>query len=87
VPARSLAIADLMCAAYPFASPGGWRLIGRTPAPLFDPSRPTRPALLAPGDRVRWREIDRQTYRRLEGQWSAGDFDARNLTEASSWRG
>ncbi len=83
VPARSLAVADLMCAAYPFASPGGWRLIGRTPAPLFDPANPTRPALLAPGDRVRWREIDRAAYQRLESQRGAGDFDARNLTGGS----
>jgi KipI family sensor histidine kinase inhibitor len=81
VPARSLAVADGMCAAYPFASPGGWRLIGRTPAPLFDPGQPTRPALLAPGDRVRWREIDRADFLRLEREWSGGGFDARTLTE------
>jgi KipI family sensor histidine kinase inhibitor len=87
VPARSLAVADGMCAAYPFASPGGWRLIGRTPAPLFDPGQPTRPALLAPGDRVRWREIDRASYERLERQGSDGGFDARTLTGACSWRG
>jgi inhibitor of KinA len=86
VPARSLAIADLMCAAYPFASPGGWRLIGRTPAPLFDPCHRTRPALLTPGDRVRWREIDRAACQRLESQWLTGDFDARVLTGDCSWR-
>jgi KipI family sensor histidine kinase inhibitor len=86
VPARSLAVADGMCAAYPFASPGGWRLIGRTPAPLFDPDQPTRPALLAPGDRVRWREIDRAAYERFERQWGGGGFDARLLTGAYSWR-
>jgi KipI family sensor histidine kinase inhibitor len=83
VPARSLAVADLMCAAYPFASPGGWRLIGRTPAPLFDPENPTRPALLAPGDRVRWREIDRAAFERFERQWGGGDFDARMLVTDS----
>lgn len=86
VPARSLAVADRMCAAYPFASPGGWRLIGRTPAPLFDPGNPTRPALLAPGDSVRWREIDHAAYQRLEDQWGAGDFDARILSGDPSWR-
>jgi len=32
VPAGSVAVADGMCAAYPYASPGGWRLIGRTPS-------------------------------------------------------
>ncbi|WP_294534497.1 5-oxoprolinase subunit PxpB [uncultured Rhodoblastus sp.] len=86
VPARSLAVADGMCAAYPFASPGGWRLIGRTPAPLFDPGRTARPALLAAGDLVRWREIDRAAFLRLEREWSGGGFDARLLTEAGSWR-
>jgi KipI family sensor histidine kinase inhibitor len=83
VAARSLAVADGMCAAYPFASPGGWRLIGRTPAPLFDARNPARPALLAPGDRVRWREIDRAAYDRLETQWRFGDFDAQCLVRAS----
>jgi KipI family sensor histidine kinase inhibitor len=70
VPARSVAIADGMCAAYPLDSPGGWRLIGRTPAPLFNPRIPERPALLTPGDKLRWRPIDRATFERLEGQWA-----------------
>ena len=38
---------------YPRESPGGWRLIGRTEAVLFDPTR-SPPALLAAGDRVRF---------------------------------
>jgi KipI family sensor histidine kinase inhibitor len=70
VSARSVAIADGMCAAYPLDSPGGWRLIGRTPAPLFNPRTPERPALLTPGDKLRWRPIDRATFERLEGQWA-----------------
>ncbi len=83
VPARSVAIADGMCAAYPFASPGGWRLIGRTPAPLFCARNSTRPALLTPGDRVRWRQIDRAAYDRLERQWSDGEFAAKTLEARS----
>jgi len=73
VHARSVAIADGMCAAYPLDSPGGWRLIGRTPAPLFCARNPERPALLTPGDKLRWRPIDRTTFERLEKQW-AEDF-------------
>jgi allophanate hydrolase subunit 1 len=42
---------------YPRESPGGWRLIGRTPLVLFDPSS-DQPALLAPGDRVRFVAMD-----------------------------
>jgi len=53
VPAGSVAIAGSMTAIYPQASPGGWRLIGRTDARLFDPAA-TPPALLRPGDRVRF---------------------------------
>lgn len=74
IPAGSVAIANSMCAAYPFASPGGWRLIGRTPAPLFDVTNEARPALLAPGDRVRWRAISRAEFFALEGFCRADDL-------------
>jgi KipI family sensor histidine kinase inhibitor len=53
VPAGSVGIAGEFTGAYPRSSPGGWRLIGRTDAALFDSHR-DRPALLAPGDRVRF---------------------------------
>ncbi|AVZ40455.1 MULTISPECIES: allophanate hydrolase subunit 1 [unclassified Dietzia] len=59
VPAGSVGLADRFCAVYPGASPGGWRLIGTTDAPLWDPDRP-EPALLAPGDRVRFRSVHPQ---------------------------
>lgn len=51
VPAGSLAMADDMTAIYPWDSPGGWHLLGRTDIVLFDPGREP-PALLAAGDRV-----------------------------------
>ena len=51
VPAGAVAIAGEYAAAYPAASPGGWHVIGRTDAVLWDPARP-EPALIAPGDRV-----------------------------------
>ena len=57
VPAGSVAIGGAQAGVYPLASPGGWQLIGRTPAVLFDPGR-TPPALLAAGDRVRFVESD-----------------------------
>jgi KipI family sensor histidine kinase inhibitor len=53
VPAGSVAIAGPYSAVYPGASPGGWRLLGRTELVLFDPGSDD-PALLAPGDRVRF---------------------------------
>lgn len=56
VPSGSVALADDMSAVYPAASPGGWQLVGRTDAVLFDPYR-RPPALLAPGDLVRFHPV------------------------------
>ena len=54
VPAGSVGIADAQTGIYPQASPGGWRLLGRTDARLFTPDADP-PTLLRPGDRVRFR--------------------------------
>jgi KipI family sensor histidine kinase inhibitor len=53
VPAGAVGIAGEQTGIYPQASPGGWRLIGRTPLRLFDPLREP-PCVLAPGDRLRF---------------------------------
>lgn len=53
VPAGSVAIAGRQTAVYPVETPGGWHLIGRTDLVLWDAAR-REPALLAPGDRVRF---------------------------------
>lgn len=53
VPAGSVAIADRYAAVYPQASPGGWNLVGRTDAAVWDPERQP-PAMFAPGTRVRF---------------------------------
>jgi inhibitor of KinA len=53
VPAGSVAVADGQTSIYPFDSPGGWRLIGRTDVRIFDTTRQP-PALIRPGDRVRF---------------------------------
>jgi KipI family sensor histidine kinase inhibitor len=53
VPAGSVAVAGEFTGVYPQPSPGGWRLLGRTGAPLWDVTRDP-PALLAPGTRVRF---------------------------------
>src|SRR4051794_1026091 len=56
VPAGSVGLAGPYAGAYPRASPGGWQLVGRTDAVLFDVDRDP-PALLVPGARVRLREV------------------------------
>jgi len=53
VPAGSVGIAGRQTGIYPRDSPGGWRLIGRTPVALFNPHR-VPSALVAPGDTVRF---------------------------------
>ncbi len=53
IPAGSVAIGGAYTGVYPRATPGGWRLIGRTDLQLFDATREP-PARLAPGDRVRF---------------------------------
>ena len=53
VPAGSVGIAGGQTGIYPLASPGGWRIIGRTDARLFDPQGEP-PPLVRMGDRVRF---------------------------------
>jgi KipI family sensor histidine kinase inhibitor len=56
VPAGSVALAGPFAGVYPQASPGGWQLVGRTDAVLFDVDRDP-PALLVPGTAVRFRDV------------------------------
>ena len=57
VAAGSVAIAAAQTAVYPLDTPGGWHVIGSTTTVMFDPSRDP-PALLAPGDSVRFEPVE-----------------------------
>lgn len=70
VPAGSVAVAGRQTAAYPMVTPGGWNLIGRTPAVLFDRDREGF-SLFQVGDRVRFVPIDRAEFARLGGDTRA----------------
>jgi inhibitor of KinA len=61
VPAGSVAIGGNQTAVYPISTPGGWRLIGRTPLKLFSPEKEPF-SLLALGDQVRFRKISREEF-------------------------
>jgi len=65
VPAGSVAIAGRQTGIYPTATPGGWRLIGRTPVPLYRPTK-APPFLLSPGDLVRFEPITREEFGRRQ---------------------
>ncbi|WP_038860530.1 carboxyltransferase domain-containing protein, partial [Pseudomonas sp. R62] len=66
VAAGSVGIAERQTAAYPVVSPGGWNLIGRTPAQLFDRHRDGY-SLMQPGDTVRFEAVDHAEFIRLGG--------------------
>ncbi|HXZ42762.1 MAG TPA: 5-oxoprolinase subunit PxpB [Terriglobales bacterium] len=68
VPAGSVGIAGSQTAVYPFATPGGWRLLGRTPLQMFRPDcGDTSPkSLLSIGDRVRFQPISRERFAALD---------------------
>lgn len=64
VPAGSVAIGGAQTGIYPQDSPGGWRIIGRTPLRLFDATRDLH-CLLAPGQRVRFVPVDEARFAEL----------------------
>ncbi|MFJ3484146.1 allophanate hydrolase subunit 1 [Pseudomonas sp. NPDC090202] len=66
VAAGSVGIAERQTAAYPLESPGGWNILGRTPARLFDRDIDGY-SLLQPGDTVRFAAIDHAEFIRLGG--------------------
>ncbi len=61
VPAGSVGIAGRQTAVYPFATPGGWRLIGRTPLEVFRKDRQPM-ELISIGDQVKFRPISREEF-------------------------
>ncbi len=65
VPAGSVGIAGNQTGVYPFATPGGWRLLGRTPTAMFRTDRDGL-SLLSIGDRVRFTPISAERFATLE---------------------
>lgn len=74
IPAGSVGIAQQQTGIYPVESPGGWRLIGRTPVSLFDPSR-NPPVIVDAGDYIRFVPVAPDEYSAIEdgirqGTWT-----------------
>jgi inhibitor of KinA len=65
VPAGSVGIAGNQTGVYPFATPGGWRLLGRTPLKMFQKERAGM-CLLRLGDRVKFVAVSRERFLELE---------------------
>jgi len=68
VPRGSVGIAGNQTGVYPFATPGGWRLIGRTPIPMVR-AESEELSLLAIGDRVRFTPISAERFALVERAW------------------
>lgn len=76
IPAGSVGIGGKQTGMYPFESPGGWNLIGRTPVPLFDPGR-VEPILYRAGDRIIYRAIDEEEYDDIKASVEAGGYEVK----------
>jgi allophanate hydrolase subunit 1 len=72
-PPASIGIGGAQCCIYSVESPGGFWVLARTPVRLYDPAA-AHPVLLRPGDRVRFRAIDRAEYERIATAVAAGTF-------------
>ena len=72
VAAGSVGIAQRMTCLFPRETPCGLNLIGRTPAPLWDPLR-REAALLAPGDRVMFEPVSPEIFERLSEAAARGE--------------
>jgi inhibitor of KinA len=73
IPPGSVAIGGDQTGVYPLATPGGWRVIGRTPVRMFDPNR-EEPFFLQARDTVRFRPISETEYSEIEQAVAAGTY-------------
>ena len=82
IPAGSVGIAESQTGIYPVASPGGWRLIGRTPLKMFDPAAEP-PSLVGAGDYIRFVPIGtEEEYADIRRRVEIGDYEV--VMEAAS---
>jgi len=68
IPAGSVGVVEKFCNIYPYESPGGWNIIGRTPTKLFNKKDETNPCLLAPGDTVKFKSISKKEFEILKNE-------------------
>jgi len=67
VEAGSVGIAGRQTGTYPFKSPGGWQIIGRTPLKLFDKEK-VNPVLFKPGDNVKFHPINKDEFEDIKSR-------------------
>lgn len=73
IPGGSVGIAGSQTGIYPVTSPGGWRIIGRTPVKPFDPAA-AAPFLFAAGDYLQFTAVSPEEYAAIEARVAAGGY-------------
>jgi len=74
IPPGSVGIAGSQTGIYPIESPGGWRLIGRTPLILFDPALDP-PVLIQPGWKITFRPVSSNEYHDIHQKVLSGNYN------------
>lgn len=83
VPAGAVGLAGQFSAVYPRTSPGGWQLLGHTTQPMWD-THAEQPALLQPGDTVRYRQVRESINVEAGADTTSNDAHAGAVKDAST---
>lgn len=75
IPRGSVGIGGSQTGIYPSDSPGGWRLIGKTPVRVYD-SRKENPILYRAGDYIRFVKITKEEFYKLDKECESGNYTA-----------
>ena len=62
VPSGSVGIVEKFCNIYPYETPGGWNIIGKTPIKLFNNKVSSKPCILSPGDAIKFKLISKEEF-------------------------
>jgi inhibitor of KinA len=68
VPAGSIGIVEKFCNIYPYESPGGWNIIGRTPIKVFNSKDNSKPCLFSPGDTIKFKSISKKEFNNFNNE-------------------
>ena len=66
VPKGSIGLTEQFCNIYTYESPGGWNIIGNTPLEIFNKNNKKNPALINPGDTVKFIRITQDEYNKIK---------------------
>ena len=66
VPKGSIGLTEQFCNIYTYESPGGWNIIGNTPIEIFNKNNQNNPALINPGDTIKFIQITQDEYDKIK---------------------